>query len=155
MAAAEQSCHSAHFFGRVTVPTPCLGPIEAPSFVCFFAARRASPRIRLPRPAPPATAARHRQGNPDPNSGRESTEGGPLDLSHLFPGRQRRRFAGIRAGRAALTPRDPIASPHFFPGASAQNLISNSKRMLLNLVNSLQNVENSENCNSVFLDSWC
>jgi hypothetical protein len=79
------------------LPTPCLGPIGAQILVCCPAARRASLGIRQPRSVPPSTAARHHQGNPDPNSGHESTKGDPLDLSHLFPGRERRRFAGIPA----------------------------------------------------------
>jgi hypothetical protein len=67
------------------LPMPCLGPLGAWRLVCCPAGRRATPGIRKPRPGPLATAARHRHGNPDPNSGLESTEGDPLDLLPTFP----------------------------------------------------------------------
>jgi hypothetical protein len=83
MAAVGPSCGSTPLSGRATVPTPCLGPLGAHRLVRCPASRRASPGIRKPRPAPLATAARHRQGNPEPNSGRESTEGDPSPSPHL------------------------------------------------------------------------
>jgi hypothetical protein len=43
-------------------------------------------------------------------------------------------------------PEGHIASPLFFPGASAQNRISNGKRILLKLVKSLENLRKFKNC---------
>jgi hypothetical protein len=121
------------------LPTPCLGPLGAQRLVCCPAGRRASSGIRKPRPAPLATAARHRQGNPDPNSGSESTEGDPLALLPTFPADTTAGATGIWPEPPAAMPEGHIASPHFFPRALAQKRISNSKRILLKLVISLEN----------------
>jgi hypothetical protein len=139
MAAVGPSCGSTPLSGRATVPTPCLGPLGAHRLVRCPASRRASPGIRKPRPAPLATAARHRQGNPEPNSGRESTEGDPQPFSPPSLANTAARATGIWPESPAAKPKGYIARPHFFRGASAQNRISNSKRILLNLVNSLEN----------------
>jgi hypothetical protein len=80
--------------------------------------------VRPPPSSEPGAAAGgavgHRRASslrqPDPNSGHGPTLGEPLDLSHLSPGRERRRPRRISADRVAPTAKGGIASPQVFVG---------------------------------------
>jgi hypothetical protein len=98
-----------------------------------------SPEPEPSRPPPPAIAERPRWQLLHPNYGHHPTLGEHVVDPNPSPGRERRRFAGIGRSRAAPTAKGHIASPHFFPGASTQNCISNSICKLLNLVKCVEN----------------
>jgi hypothetical protein len=74
-----------------------------------------------------------------PNFAPKPARGKPQTTFHPFPTLPGELLAGILAGAAGDHAGDPIASLHFFPGASAQNLIFNSKAQLLIIVKSLEN----------------
>jgi hypothetical protein len=121
MAAAEPSCRSTHLFGRVTVPTPCLGPIEAQSLACCPASRRTSPdaQTQQPPPTPSVGCARCRpyrsQLLPKPSLGELLLPSAP------FPGQWRRWTRWIPANRAVPASQGPHCNPLLLPGVFCVN----------------------------------
>jgi hypothetical protein len=101
---------------RPSCPYTFLGPTEAHPTALSHGRASTSPETPLPRQAPGSTAKHHRRPLLRPNSGRKRVRGEPLVLFRPFPGRERRRLAGIPAGRAALTSKGYIARSQLFPG---------------------------------------
>jgi hypothetical protein len=99
------------------------------------------------RGAPPLSAPLS-QLRPKPASGK------PRTTFHPFPTLPGELLAGILASRQRPC-RGPNCKPPFFPGASVQNFIFNSKAHLLILVKSLKNCKKFwKIANSILLDSW-
>jgi hypothetical protein len=132
-------------------------PVTSPKHSNHFRPRHPFRRSASSRwPPPGCTAARPRRRPPCPKTARKPSQGEPLYLLHIFPGQKPRWSRRSPARTAAGSPRDPIASPHFFPGsfartrgmsvklknfpgACAKDKFSNSTCVLLILVNSVAN----------------
>jgi hypothetical protein len=116
MAAAEPSSRSIQLFGRATIPTPCLGPIEAQSLACCPAFRRTSSDAQTQRPpsTPSVDRARHRpyrpQLRPKPSLGELLLPSAPS------PANGAAGLAGFRRTASSPPPKGHIATPSFFPG---------------------------------------
>jgi hypothetical protein len=107
MAAAEPSYRSTHLFGRVTIPTPCLGPIEAQSLACCPAFRRTSPDAQTQQQPPTPSVGRARRRRYHPDSDHQHPRGSPCTPSLPFAGRtpaRPRRNSGDRAAPLAQGP---------------------------------------------------
>jgi hypothetical protein len=120
MAAAKLSCHSAHPFGRVTFPTPCLGPIGAQSITCCPAFRRTSPDAQMPRPPPTPSVGHARRRRYHPDFDHQRPRGSPWTPPCFFPAELRRDLAGIPVTAPPPWLRDPIARGIFSPRADLQ-----------------------------------
>jgi hypothetical protein len=168
MDAAGRALVLAHSPSRLAFPAPHLGPIGAQSITHCPATPFSSTEC-WPQWTPKPRAAER----PHRRCSRQSpaTKLGPVEqvvVPRRFPCQERRRTRRNPATRAAGRPGDSIASPQIFqwasiqskdlpvrkpkfPGASAQNLIFYSICDLLNLVNSLKIIENSEKCKPNFV----
>jgi hypothetical protein len=97
-----------------------------------------SPEQSLLRLAPNGATEHHRRAPLRPNFDRKSILGELTHLLRTFPSRERRRLAGIPAGRAAPTPKDDIARNLFFPGCfvSTEGMVVNLQKVPGTLVKS-------------------
>jgi hypothetical protein len=112
-------------------PFDPVGPIRV---ACSPSRALAVARTEPPRPPPPAIAMRPLRQLLRPNSGHPQALGEHVVVPHRFPDQERGRLAGIRLAPPPPMAEGHIASPHFFPGASAQSYIYNSILHLLKLV---------------------
>jgi hypothetical protein len=97
-------------------PPPSLTPAIARRRAHFPHGATTSSVLAVPRPPPVGVAEPPHRSRPTPFFGRYRVLGEPLVPLCPFSGRERRRLAGIPAGRAALRAKDYIASGQLFPG---------------------------------------
>jgi hypothetical protein len=116
MAAAESSCRSTPLFGRATVPTSCLGPIEAQSIACCPAFCRTLTDAQAQRPQSTPSVGRALRRPYQPQLWPKLSLGELLLPSAPFPGQGRRRTRRISAARAAGHGQGPHCRPQIFPG---------------------------------------
>jgi hypothetical protein len=144
---------------RSTTSHPSLGPAEARALAHCLAKNHPHRQTEPPRLSPPTAAARPRRRPLRPNYGHHPILGEHVVEPGPFPGRERRWPCRIPTSRAAPMAKGRIASPRIFLwclvqtegivvkvgkdlGALVQNGNINSKRILLILVNSLENRRN-------------
>jgi hypothetical protein len=117
----DQALPSVHCHRHLSSPAPTPASTGALRPICCPTPPQHSPDIRPPRPTTPCSAAQPRRHRHSPNSGRESTEGEPLGLPHLFHGRPRRQSHRISSEPPPYMAQGPNCIPLFLPRVFCAN----------------------------------
>jgi hypothetical protein len=115
--ARAASCAPTTSHSRATIPAPSLGSIGPSRAACCPGRAIPLAEAEPPRPPLPALTVRPHRRLLRSNFGHPQALGERVVEPHYLPGRERRRFAGMRPEPPPPRAKDPISSPQIFPGS--------------------------------------